>query len=126
MCRKAVVIVLIVLMMLPMVSCSSKTKDGTIRFFKSYNESTGELSEPTEYIKAGNIEYVFFDYGKPFNSSTIGLTVFEKTENGKMSMYDYIMDIDPESTSAVFPVEIYQAAEYEMVIYFDDPENPIA
>jgi hypothetical protein len=36
------------------------------------------------------------------------------------------MDIDPDSSIAVFPVEIYRAAEYEMVIYFEDPEDPIA
>ena len=126
--KKVAVSILVLFMVLQSVSCTSKNNNKTdgIQFFKSFNESTGELSEPKEYINSGTEEYVAFDYGRPFNSSTIGMTVYQYSDGEKMGIYDIFMDIDPDSSIAVFPVEIYRAAEYEMVIYFEDPEDPIA
>ena len=97
-----------------------------IKFYKTFNENTGELSEPTETIKAGRTEYVLFDYGKPFNSSSIGMTVYEDPDGDKGSVYDIIVEVDPKSTAIVFPIEIGSFGKYEMVFYFDSPEIPIA
>lgn len=125
--RRAVALIIIVLALL-MMSCGAKNdnKPDMIKFFRTYNENTGELSEPTETIRAGRTEFVFFNYEKPFNSSSIGMTVYEDPDGERGSVYDIVDTVEPEATAVVFPIEIPSAGKYELVIYFESPHEPVA
>jgi len=128
MVKKATVAFILIFLIMQISSCTSKTnnQEYIIRFYKTFNESTGELSEPTETIKTGRTEYVLFDYGKPFNSSSIGMTVYEDLDGERGSVYDIIDTVEPDATAVVFPIEIANAGKYELVIYFESPDEPIA
>lgn len=128
MLRKIIFTLLTVSIMILASSCSARIKeqDNTILFYETYNEETRELSNPVQYISAGKTEYVVFNYGQSFKSDSIGMTVLETQDEERSSIYDYVMIIDSESTIAVFPIEIERAAEYELVIYFESAEEPIA
>ena len=69
---------------------------------------------------------MLFDYGKPFNSNSIGMTVYEDPNGERGSVYDIIDTVEPEVTAVVFPIEIANAGKYELVIYFESPDEPIA
>lgn len=127
MLKKKALMAVMLLIALQLESCGSRSNEQTnmIRFFSTYDENTRQLSNPTETIRAGKTEFVLFDYGKPFNSDSIGLSVYEDLEGERGSVYDIIETVEPESTAVVIPIEIASAGKYELVIYFESPEKPV-
>jgi|BioPla2DNA2_1021312.scaffolds.fasta_scaffold113139_2 hypothetical protein len=123
--RKVITVIFLVVILLVIGACTGKL-EGKIELYAWYNEDTGELLTPIEYVKTGQIAYVFFDYGKPMNYDSITMSVFRNSGNGRSSYYDDFMIIDPNTSKVIFSMEINEAAEYEIVIYFEDPDNPIA
>lgn len=126
--RKIGIFLLALALLLTLGACSliPGKQEAKIELYAIFNEATGELSSPIEYSIVGGTTYAFLDYGKPFNQSSLGMSIYQTNEESRMSVYDEYVLIDPEISQVVFAFEIAEAAEYEMVIYFEDPDVPIA